>query len=171
MRLLILLFLSFTLAACGGSDSSPATDASSSSPAPDASSAEVDRTITIHPEGNQMRFDETEFEVAPGETIRLVFENTATSPSMLHNVVILTSMDDADVSRVGEGGMTAGAQQDYVPQDDPAVLANTPVAQPGETVEVIFTVPDETGEYRYICTFPGHWATMQGVMRVTDSPA
>jgi azurin len=45
------------------------------------------------------------------------------------------------------------------------------MSQPGEKVEVVFTAPEETGEYGYVCTFPGHWATMTGTMRVTDSPA
>jgi len=29
-----------------------------------------------------------------------------------------------------------------------------------------FTAPDKPGEYPYICTFPGHWRIMQGVMKV-----
>lgn len=117
-----------------------------------------------------MQYAQTEFEVAPGETVQLVFENTDSAPSMEHNVVILTSDDDEDVERVGETGAAAGSQNDYVP-DDEAVLAATPIAPPGETVEVTFTAPEETGAYRFVCTFPGHWATMQGTMRVTDSPA
>lgn len=165
MRLLT-LFLVLFLAACGGSDTSPATNQSSSGTS--ASASEVDQTVTIEPEGNQMRYEQTEFTVPAGATVRLVFDNTATAPSMQHNVVILNSNDDADVERVGEEGMTAGVQNDYVPQDDPAVLAFTPIAAPGETVEITFTVPETPGDYRYVCTFPGHWATMQGTMHVTE---
>ncbi len=29
-----------------------------------------------------------------------------------------------------------------------------------------FTAPTEPGEYPFICTFPGHWRIMQGVMKV-----
>lgn len=167
MRTLLTLLLAFTLAACGGSDSAPATNgASSSTPNASTASAEVDQTVTIQPVGNEMRYEQAEFTVAPGETVRLVFENTATSPSMQHNVVLLTSDDDADAQRVGEEGLAAGAQANYVPDDD-AVLAATPIALPGATVEVTFTAPSEPGEYRYLCTFPGHWATMQGTMRVS----
>jgi azurin len=30
-----------------------------------------------------------------------------------------------------------------------------------------FFAPDEPGDYPYICTFPGHWRVMKGVMKVT----
>jgi len=160
------LVLAVALVACGESASSSSDAGTTSS----TSSEEVDRTITLHPKGNQMQFRETEFTVAPGRTIELVFENTATSPSMQHNVVVLNSTEDAVFRRVGEAGMSAGSTNDYVPEDD-AILAHTAVAPPGETVSVTVTVPEETGEYGYLCTFPGHWATMQGTMHVAKSAA
>jgi azurin len=170
-----LLLLAVALVGCGGSStdsasSSEAASASSASSTQSASSGEVDQTITLHPKGNQMKYRETEFTVAPGQTIELVFENTATSPSMQHNVVVLNSTEDAVFRRVGEAGMSAGSANDYVPEDD-AIIAYTPVAPPGETVSVTFTVPEQTGDYGYVCTFPGHWATMQGTMHVEKSAA
>jgi azurin len=123
--------------------------------------------IVIEPEGNQMKFATTEFTVEPGEEVQLVFENTADSPAMIHNVVILTTSDDAVVQEVGPAGASAGASADYVP-DHNAVLAATEVAKPGETVEVTFTAPENPGEYTYLCTYPGHWATMQGTMHVEN---
>lgn len=173
MRTLLTFLLAFSLAACGGSDTDSSSNEASSSRAATAQQAgDVDRTIEIQASGkNNMRYAQTEFEVAPGETVRLVFENTDTSPSMEHNVVVLDEPPSQDAfRRVGEAGMSAGSLNDYVP-DDPAVLAYTAIASPGETVEVTFTAPEETGEYGYLCTFPGHWATMNGTMRVTDSPA
>lgn len=166
------LLLSVALVGCGGSDSSSSDEASSSesTTTQSTSSEDVDQTITIQPQGNQMKYKQTEFTVAPGETIELVFENTATSPSMVHNVVLLNSTEDAVFERVGEAGMSAGSTNDYVPEDD-AVIAYTEVAQPGETVSVTFTVPEEPGEYGYVCTYPGHWATMQGTMYVEESAA
>jgi azurin len=61
----------------------------------------------------------------------------------------------------------SAASNAYVPEDD-AVLAATDLAKPGETVTLTFTAPNEPGEYAYICTFPGHYAMMQGVMRVVE---
>lgn len=166
----LVLLLAAALVGCGGSStdsasSSEAASASSASSTQSASSGEVDRTITLHPKGNQMKYRETEFTVAPGQTIELVFENTATSPSMQHNVVVLNTTEAEVFERVGEAGMQAGSANDYVPEDD-AIIAYTPMSTPGETVSVTFTVPEQTGDYGYVCTFPGHWATMQGTMRV-----
>lgn len=119
--------------------------------------------IEIRPVGDEMRFEQTEFTVKPGQQVRLVFVNTATSPAMQHNVVILT--DPNAVDRVGTAAMEAGEANEYVPTDE-AILAHTPLAAPGETVEVTFTAPSEPGDYKYICTFPGHYVMMQGTMRV-----
>lgn len=169
----LLSFLLVGLTACGGSSSSPdaASEQAGEASEQAASSAEVDRTVTLHPRGNRMEYRETEFSVAPGETIRLVFENTATSPSMQHNVVVLASNEEGIFQKIGEAGTRAGSTNDYIPQEESLqeqIIASTPIAKPGETVEVTFTVPTETGEYGYVCTFPGHWATMRGTMYVTE---
>ena len=37
------------------------------------------------------------------------------------------------------------------------VIAATDLAGGGETVEVTFTVPEEKGNYTYLCSFPGHF--------------
>ena len=171
----VLLLLVVGLVGCGGSDSSSSsTEASSSSSTAEttqaSSSGDVDQTITIEPKGNQMKFKQTDISVAPGQTIKLVFDNTATSPSMQHNVVVINSTKESIFRRVGEGGMQAGSSKDYVPKDD-AIIAHTAIAPPGETVSVTFTVPEQTGDYGYLCTFPGHWATMQGTMHVKKSAA
>jgi len=123
--------------------------------------------IVIEPEGNQMKYATTKFTVKPGEKVRLVFKNTASSPAMIHNVVLLATSDDTVVQEVGQAGAGAGASADYVPDHD-AVLAATDVAKPGKTVEVTFTAPEEAGSYTYVCTYPGHWATMQGTMVVEE---
>lgn len=170
----LVVVLALSLVACGGSDSSPADSASAdasgeASTEQTASAEDVDQTVTLNPKGNQMKYRQTEFTVSPGETIKLVFENTATSPSMQHNVVVLASNEESLFKEIGEAGTRAGSTNDYVPQEgdlQEQVLAHTPMSQPGETVSVTFTVPEETGDYGYVCTFPGHWATMQGTMKV-----
>ena len=120
--------------------------------------------MVVRPDGNQLAFADTEFTVKAGEEVTLVFENTATSEAMSHNVLVLTSADAID--RVGQAAMAAGADKEYVPEDE-AVLAATALAGPGETVEVTFTAPSTPGEYPYICTFAGHYMMMKGVMKVT----
>lgn len=171
--------LALVLAACGGDDTvrprhaAPPADAATeaaetsteaAAPAaaePSGTVADGVRTVTVTPKGDQMLFEQTELTVVAGETVRLVFKNTATSPAMQHNVVLVTGPDV--INRVGQAAMNASATA-YVPEDD-AVLAATPLAAPGETVEVTFTAPSE-GTYSYICTFPGHYMMMQGTLRV-----
>lgn len=116
-----------------------------------------------------MEYKETEFTVPVGETVELVFENTASSPSMQHNVVIAASGSDGLLKKIGKAGTQAGSTNDYVPQEGDLteqILTHTPIAKPGETVSVTFTTPSESGKYGYVCTYPGHWATMQGTMIV-----
>jgi len=156
-----MLLLALVVAAgCGGSDAdSGSTD--------DTAASGAVTEVTIQPVGNQMKYEQTEFTVPAGEEITITFENTATSPAMEHNVVVLTSDDDTVVNRVGQAAMGA-ADNEYVP-DDEAVLAATDMSAPGETVSVAFTAPSEPGAYRYICTFPGHYTVMQGTMTVVAS--
>lgn len=118
--------------------------------------------ITIESVGNELKFAQTEFTVKAGQEVQLVFVNTATVQGMSHNVVILT--DEASIDRVGVAAIQA-AENDYIP-DDKAVLFYTPLAEPGETVEMTFTAP-RAGTYYYTCTFPGHYVLMRGVMKVT----
>lgn len=154
------LTLLIGLSACNGEP----TDAPADIDFRDAEVAEV----TITPRGNQLRFEQTQFTVRPGQAVRLTMDNTAQSPTMVHNVLIVDSNEDEEVNRVGQAALRAGQDRDYIPDDD-AVLAATPQARPGETVAVEFTAPDEPGDRRYICTYPGHFSVMQGVMRVREA--
>ena len=45
------------------------------------------------------------------------------------------------------------------------MVAHTKLLGGGESDEITFTAP-AAGEYPFICTFPGHFAIMQGVMTV-----
>jgi azurin len=55
-----------------------------------------------------------------------------------------------------------------VPRNDGhMVLAATPLCGRGQTVLVEFTAP-APGEYPFVCSIPGHGATMTGVLVVTS---
>ena len=58
----------------------------------------------------------------------------------------------------------AGEKAEYVPKSD-AILFYTKMAGPGEKTTVEFTAP-APGKYPFICTFPGHFALMKGIMIV-----
>jgi azurin len=53
----------------------------------------------------------------------------------------------------------------YVPAS-PRILHATPLVEPGRRAELAFTAPATPGRYPYLCTFPGHWRMMRGVLIV-----
>ena len=58
-----------------------------------------------------------------------------------------------------------GAKLSYVPPSDD-VLYHTALLEPRKSESIYFVAPDAPGEYPFVCTFPGHYVTMQGTMRV-----
>jgi len=124
--------------------------------------------VTIRAVDNEMLYEQDRFTVPAGEEISVTLDNTGTTSSaMLHNIVILRSDSDAVLDRVGQAGLMAGADRGYIPTDE-SILAHSEIAEPGEFVDFTFTAPNEPGEYRFICTYPGHYGIMQGVMNVVE---
>jgi azurin len=123
------------------------------------------RTITIT--GNdQMRYDTTAFEVAAGERVRLVFKNVGKLPkfAMGHNLIILKK--GVNIASFAQAAMVAAAT-DYIPTDRKGdIFVYISLLGPGESETIEFTAPSETGNYDYLCSFPGHWALMKGLMTV-----
>lgn len=108
-----------------------------------------------------MRFDKELFRVRAGKKIRLIFKNTGVKSniSMSHNVVILKS--GTDIADFAELAHKAKSEQ-YVPSElGSLIIAHTRLIAGGESDEVEFVIP-RAGVYDFICSFPGHWGTMQG---------
>ena len=123
----------------------------------------VDAELVVGADKNAMRYSVARVTAPAGATVRLVMDNSVTtSPAMIHNVVVLS--DAGAIERVG---LAAAAEEDNIP-DDPAVRFYTPLTRPGQRSAVVFTMPPP-GEYPFICTFPGHWAAMQGTL-VSTAP-
>jgi putative heme-binding domain-containing protein len=86
---------------------------------------------------------------------------------MPHNVVLVAPGALAAVGLAAEQ-MAADPNAwslGFVP-DRPEVLAATRLVAPGETEVLRFDAPEASGDYPYLCTFPGHWARMNGTMHV-----
>jgi uncharacterized protein len=58
-----------------------------------------------------------------------------------------------------------GVEKNYLPPLA-EVLFSTPLINSGQTYKFTFKAPRVPGDYPFICTFPGHWQLMVGVMRV-----
>jgi len=116
---------------------------------------------------DQMQFNTKTLEVTTGDKVTLSFKHIGQLPviAMGHNVVILKP----GTSIPGFSAKCAPAKDHgYIPQDaesKAAIVANTKLLGGGESDTITFTAP-EPGAYPFVCTFPGHFAIMQGVLTV-----
>jgi len=122
---------------------------------------DVLRLRTLH---EQMYFDKVLLLAEAGKPVELVFENTDAMP---HNFVLTLPGALDEIGAAAEKMQPAPDAQGrlYVPQS-PKVLQATRMLNPAETARLRFTAPPEPGEYPYVCTFPGHWQRMRGVLKV-----
>ena len=129
----------------------------------------VVRIIRIEAVASQMRYDLTRFQVAAGEEVVIEFVNRDEMP---HNLVI-TKEGALETVALKAEAMTSSPDafgRSFIP-DSPEVLFSIRLLQPNETVQVRFKAPSQPGSYPFVCTFPGHWRTMNGVVEVTRAPA
>jgi azurin len=112
----------------------------------------------------EMKFDRTTITARAGQRVEITFNNT---DDMQHNVVIFRRGTLADYEKELFGSMNdANAQaRGFVP-DSPNVLFASPLLNARESTIVAFDAPTEPGEYPFVCSFPGHWLTMRGVLTV-----
>jgi len=121
-------------------------------------------TITASP---NLKFLPDHFSVKAGSAVELRFMNP---DNLYHNLVILKpgSLEEVGLKADLMAGRPDGLDKNYVP-DDPNVLHWTPQITLGiaRSYTLKFFAPNEAGDYPYICTFPGHWRVMRGVMKVS----
>ncbi|MDR8390197.1 ThuA domain-containing protein [Aliifodinibius sp. S!AR15-10] len=125
---------------------------------------DVDAVLELGVTPNVLKFDKEELRAKAGQTIRVTFNNTG---NMEHNLLFITPGSLQEIGTMADKMTTSsqGRDQNYVP-DSPDVVASTAIIQPGESAELVFEVPSEPGEYRFVCTIPGHWRSMQGTLIV-----
>ena len=128
----------------------------------------VDGTMVIHIQTlkEQMRYDRRRFAVAPGMPVKIVFTNP---DAMDHNLVITRPGAKSEVAMAAMMLGADGVKRDWLP-DSKKILAASKLLSIGETDTLEFTAPTEPGAYDYVCTFPGHWMLMNGIMQVVDDP-
>ena len=107
--------------------------------------------------GDTLKFDRAELRETNQMTIRLTFVNA--SKINQHNWVLVK---DGTKDAVVSAGASAGAENSWILPGDDRILAHTGLLEPGETEEITFKAPF-VGNYQFVCTFPGHAATMFGV--------
>ena len=114
-----------------------------------------------------MQFDKRKFTVKSGEKVELEFKNIGKLPkiAMGHNLVILKK--GISSLKFGHKVMSLGASAtNALPEGSMEdVIAATKLLGPGENEILTFTAP-EPGDYQFVCSFPGHFAMMRGIMVV-----
>jgi hypothetical protein len=113
-----------------------------------------------------MLYDVRWFAVEAGRPVQIVLVNPDVMP---HNLLIVRP---GSLQEVGTLAGTMSLPSDpkakaYVP-DSPLVLQATRLLNWGETERLGFLAPKTPGEYPFVCTFPGHWVRMNGIMLVVE---
>ena len=132
-------------------------------PNPFASVIADARPVTIQA-ANNLSFATKLIRAKPGEVLALTFDNPDVVP---HNWALLKP---GTLQRVGQMANQLisdpeAAIKQYVP-DTTDVLAFTDIVLPKQQFTIYFQVPEQPGRYPYLCTFPGHWLVMNGVLLV-----
>jgi azurin len=126
--------------------------------------SKIDQVIVINVVKNVMKFDKELIEVKAGSTIQIRLNNP---DFMQHNLLVLKPHTMEKVGKAADQLAAApeGEKMHYVP-DMPEVIAATPLVDPEGSYTLTVKVPAQPGDYPYICSFPGHWRIMKGMMKV-----
>ena len=119
--------------------------------------------MTISAPGN-LSYDTRELTVSAGDAVQLTFNNTDVVP---HNWALIRP---GTLSQVGALCNQLVSDPDavfrqYIPESDD-VLVWTDIVSPRASQTIWFRAPQEPGNYPFLCTFPGHWPVMNGVLIV-----
>lgn len=125
------------------------------------------RVVRLQALPEQVAFDLRWFVVEAGKPVQVVFFNPDAMP---HNVLIGAP---ASLELLGTKGgemplPTDPSVKPFVP-NVPEVLQATGLVTQGNTERLGFVAPATPGEYVFVCTFPGHWVRMYGVMLVVPN--
>jgi azurin len=128
------------------------------------SNAKPDQVVKINVVQNAMKFDTKAFTVKAGSLVEVDFSNP---DFMQHNFLILQkgSLEKVGAAADKLAQDPKGLEQSYIPKM-PEVLWSTKLIDPQQHTTLKFRVPADAGDYPFICSFPGHWRIMNGLMHV-----
>lgn len=132
---------------------------------PASASVKVDQVIYISTVKDVMKYDKQLITAKAGTTIQIVLQNV---DFMQHNLLLIkpNALDKVGTAADQLAQDPNGVKMAYVPTM-PEILASTPLVNPGDKYVLTVTLPSTPGDYPYVCTFPGHWRMMNGVLRLT----
>jgi len=121
-------------------------------------------TLRIASDGDELKFKPDRLTCPSGATVRLTLHHAGKIIDDPHNWVLLkpgtTDAFLADADKIEDDTTVVPAQ------DKAMVLAATPMCPRHKTVTIQFVAP-APGDYPFVCSVPGHGATMRGTLTVT----
>jgi putative membrane-bound dehydrogenase-like protein len=113
---------------------------------------------------HEMKFNKASFTVKAGSQVTIDFDNP---DFMQHNLVIGKKGSMEIIGKAADelARDPKGSQQNFVPKI-PEVIIATRLVDPEGRESIVFTAPTEPGDYPFVCTVPGHWRIMNGIMKV-----
>lgn len=164
---MVMLMGFLAITSCGKKENAPtedATEVSDTNEGEGQAATAVENVLEI--EGNdQMQFSTNELRATAGKPITLTLKHVGKIPkeAMGHNLVIL--QEGTDETAFATKASTA-KDTDYIPASEKAsIIAHTKLLGGGEQDSIEFTI-DKKGTYNFLCSFPGHFAMMKGVLIV-----
>ena len=113
-----------------------------------------------------MQFDKKELKVKAGQQVKLIFKNEKCP--LQHNFLLLKPGTTEKVGALADKMITEpdAMKKAYIPKSDDILVKSKKLIGPTQSEEFNFKAPEKPGDYPYICTFPGHWRLMKGILKV-----
>ncbi len=158
----MLLSLTLFLACGGGGEEKKEEKKSVTIGNTNASKKETSNSVNVGLTGNDlMKYDKKEIRVKAGQEVTLTLRHVGKMELLVmgHNFVLLKQ--GVDIPTFANAAAEVGQDGNWIPNEGADVIINTKMIGGGQSTSVTFTAP-EAGTYDFLCSFPGHWATMKG---------
>jgi plastocyanin len=98
--------------------------------------------------------------------VKLTLKNQDEMP---HNWVLIQPTGDKGLALAQKAWLLGekGPEKEWLPEDE-RILVASKLVEPHQSQELSFKAPDQPGKYVYVCTFPGHAMSMNGVLEVVQ---
>lgn len=166
MKKLVVVFLAALAFSCGDNKKEKKSDVNTNTriekkSTPAAAEADSKEAVVTIEGNDQMKFNKKEIRVKAGQKVKLTLKHVGKMDKnvMGHNWALLVK--DADMAEIGQAAAEA-ADNDYIPADmTDQFIVHTKMLGGGESDTIEFEAP-APGTYTFMCTFPGHYALMNG---------
>ncbi len=115
--------------------------------------------VLLQPMKSRLRFNQDTINIPAGKNIQIKFTN---SDNMPHNLVI---GKPGSLEIIGKTSERLVGKSNFIPNIDEVLFSLKSIA-PKENAILSFIAPKEKGDYIFVCTYPGHWRTMNGILSI-----